>query len=267
MPAPDLRALVPAVADIARRAGAAILDVYSSEFDVARKADSSPLTLADMRAHEIITHDLSALTPDTPILSEEASDIPFEVRRQWRRYWLVDPLDGTKEFVSRNGEFTVNIALIEEHRATLGVVYVPVDGTLYTGAHGLGATKQIGDGASVPIHTRAAATPLRIVGSRSHKDSLLAQILPRLGAHELIPIGSSLKFCRVAEGTADFYPRFGPTSEWDTAAAQAVVEAAGGAVVRLDGEPLRYNTKADLLNPHFLVYGDPARDWRRLLAI
>jgi 3'(2'), 5'-bisphosphate nucleotidase len=267
MPAPDLRALVPAVADIARRAGAAILEVYSSEFDVARKADSSPLTLADMRAHEIITRELSALTPAIPILSEEASDIPFEVRRDWTRYWLVDPLDGTKEFVSRNGEFTVNIALIEGQRVTLGVVYVPVAGTLYTGAQGLGATKQVGDGEIISIRTRAASTPLRVVGSRSHRDSLLAQILPRLGAHELVPIGSSLKFCRVAEGTADFYPRFGPTSEWDTAAAQAVVEAAGGEVVQLNGEPLRYNTKADLLNPHFLVYGDPSRDWRGLLAI
>jgi 3'(2'), 5'-bisphosphate nucleotidase len=267
MSAHELSELAATVAAIARQAGPAILEVYSSEFDVEHKSDSSPLTLADMRAHEIITRELTALTPDIPVLSEEASDIAFEIRRTWRRYWLVDPLDGTKEFVSRNGEFTVNIALIEDHRPILGVVYVPVSATLYVGTHGRGATKQVRDACAVPIRTRPAATPLQVVGSRSHRDPMLAEILPRLGAHELVAIGSSLKFCRVAEGSADFYPRFGPTSEWDTAAAQAVVEAAGGHVVQLDGAPLRYNTKASLLNPHFLVYGDASRDWRGLLAL
>ncbi len=257
-----LESLLPQVARIGRDAGAAILEVYAREFDVTQKADSSPLTLADMRSHEIIVNALHALTPDIPILSEEASDIPFEVRSQWVRYWLVDPLDGTKEFVSRNGEFTVNIALIERHAPVLGVVFVPVRDTIYMATRASGATSQTANEAPRTIQTTSpAATPLRIVGSRSHRDDTLAKYLPRLEPYELVSIGSSLKFCLVAEGSADFYPRFGPTSEWDTAAAQAIVEAAGGAVITLDGNPLSYNTKAELLNPHFLVIGDTSRDW------
>jgi 3'(2'), 5'-bisphosphate nucleotidase len=258
----QLASLLHDVAEIARRAGAAILDVYAHEFDVTKKADSSPLTIADTRSHDIIVRELHKLTPDLPILSEEASDIPFEQRANWPRYWLVDPLDGTKEFVSRNGEFTVNIALIEQHAPVLGVVFVPVTDTMYMAASDSGAARQIGSDEPMPIRvTRPAATPLRIVGSRSHRDDTLGRFLPKLEPYELVSCGSSIKFCLVAEGSADFYPRFGPTSEWDTAAAQAVVEAAGGAVVTLDGNPLRYNTKADLLNPHFLVFGDTSRDW------
>ena len=195
------------------------------------------------------------------MLSEEASDIPYSERRRWQRYWLVDPLDGTKEFVSRNGEFTVNIALIDSHEAVLGVVHVPVTDTTYTGARGAGATRQVGREPAVPIRTTAAATPLRIVGSRSHRDAVLDRCLPRLEPYQLVAVGSSIKFCLVAEGSADLYPRLGPTSEWDTAAAQAVVEAAGGQVIQTDGQRLRYNAKAEVLNPHFLVSGDPTRDW------
>jgi 3'(2'), 5'-bisphosphate nucleotidase len=258
----DLNSLLPDVSALARKAGAAILDVYAQEFTVESKADRSPLTIADMRSHEIIVHGLQVLTPRVPVLSEEASEISFEERKQWQRYWLVDPLDGTKEFVSRNGEFTVNVALIEDHVPVLGVVYVPVRDTMYMATRGGGASKQTGNDAAESIHTRTpAADPLRIVGSRSHRDDTLSRFLPKLGAHELVAVGSSIKFCLVADGSADLYPRFGPTSEWDTAAAQAIVEAAGGAVVKLDGTPLRYNTKAELLNPHFLVYGDSARDW------
>jgi 3''(2''),5''-bisphosphate nucleotidase, bacterial len=261
----DLASLLPEVASIARRAGTAILEVYAQEFSVTKKADSSPLTLADMRSHEIIVNALRALTPQLPILSEEASDIPFEQRAQWSRYWLVDPLDGTKEFVSRNGEFTVNIALVEDHMPVLGVVFVPVEVTLYMGSRAGGAFRQSGAEPAERIQTaQPAATPLRIVGSRSHRDGRLETYLPRLEPYELVFVGSSLKFCQVAEGRADLYPRFGPTNEWDTAAAQAVVEAAGGAVVTLDGRPLRYNTKADLLNPNFLVFGDTSRDWTAL---
>lgn len=256
------------VVKLAQRAGDAILSVYGEQFEVTHKDDRSPLTLADLRAHEIIMQGLHALTPDVPVLSEEASDIPYEQRRQWSRYWLVDPLDGTKEFVSRNGEFTVNIALIEDHAPVLGVVHIPVTSTTYTGAIGVGAFRQINGEAPEPLHVRSpAATPLRIVGSRSHRGDSLDQYLPRLAPYELVAVGSSLKFCLVAEGNADFYPRFGPTSEWDTAAAHAVVEAAGGAVVKTDGEPLRYNTKAELLNPHFLVYGDRTRDWLKILSL
>jgi 3'(2'), 5'-bisphosphate nucleotidase len=256
------------VVRLAQRAGDEILSVYGEQFEVTHKSDQSPLTLADLRSHEIIVQGLHALTPDVPVLSEEASDIPYEQRRQWTRYWLVDPLDGTKEFVSRNGEFTVNIALIENHVPTLGVVHVPVTSTTYTGAAGVGAFRKVDAEAAQPVSVRTpAASPLRIVGSRSHRGDSLDQYLPRLAPYELIAVGSSLKFCLVAEGNADFYPRFGPTSEWDTAAAQAIVEAAGGAVVKTDGERLRYNTKAELLNPHFLVYGDRSRDWLRILSL
>lgn len=263
----DLTALSRPLIALARQAGDAILDVYGQQFEVISKSDQSPLTLADTHSHEIIVAGLRALTPDVPVLSEEASDIPYDERRRWRRYWLVDPLDGTKEFVSRNGEFTVNIALIEEHSPVLGVVHVPVTGTTYTGARGAGAFRQREHDIAESIRVTApAATPLRIVGSRSHRDDVLARVLPRLEPYELVAVGSSIKFCLVAEGSADFYPRFGPTSEWDTAAAQAVVEAAGGSVIRLDGSPLGYNTKAELLNPHFMVFGDRTRDWKLLAA-
>lgn len=260
-------ALLAAVGDLARKAGVEISAVYAETFEVTRKADQSPLTLADMRAHHVIVQGLKALTPDIPVLSEEDSDISYDVRRQWSRYWLVDPLDGTKEFVSRNGEFTVNIALIDDHAPVLGVVHVPVTDTTYAGEAGRGATRRIGSGAATPIQVCVPAPEiLRVVGSRSHAVDL-SRHLPRLGAHTLLSIGSSLKFCLVAEGSADFYPRFGPTSEWDTAAAQAVVEAAGGEVVKTNGERLSYNTKADLLNPHFLVYGDLERDWLQILSL
>lgn len=263
--------LVPLLRDIAalaRRAGAEILDVYSQPFEVSSKADESPLTQADLRAHQVIVQGLSELTPDVPVLSEEASDIAFEERRRWKRYWLVDPLDGTKEFVSRNGEFTVNIALIEDHAPVLGVVHVPVTDTTYSGLANHGAFRQIGSGPVTAIQVQSPAPPtIRIVGSRSHaKAGSLDPYAAKLGPHTLLNIGSSLKFCLIAEGSADFYPRFGPTSEWDTAAAHAVVEAAGGAVVTAQGEPLRYNSKPDLLNPHFFVFGDRSRHWLAILA-
>jgi 3'(2'), 5'-bisphosphate nucleotidase len=260
--------LLTNVVKLAQQAGDAILSVYSEQFEVTHKTDQSPLTLADLRSHEVIAKGLRALTPDVPVLSEEASDISFEQRRQWARYWLVDPLDGTKEFVSRNGEFTVNIALIEDHAPTLGVVHVPVTSTTYTGASGVGAFKQVDGQRPQALRVCSPAnTPLRIVGSRSHRGDSLDQYLPKLAPYELVAVGSSLKFCLVAEGSADFYPRFGPTSEWDTAAAQAVVEAAGGVVIKTNGERLRYNTKAELLNPHFLVYGDRGRDWLQILSL
>ena len=258
----EARSLLPAVITLAKQAGAAILDVYSRQIEVTSKADQSPLTLADLRSHEIIVAGLRSLTPDVPVLSEEASDIPFEVRRKWQRYWLVDPLDGTKEFVSRNGEFTVNIALVENHVATMGIVYVPVKDTLYAGVVGDGAFRQVGSEPRIAIATHSPPpSELRVVGSRSHGADSLDSYLSLLGPHRLLKVGSSLKFCLVAEGAADLYPRFGPTSEWDTAAAQAVIEAAGGAVVTRDGKPLRYNTKANILNPDFLVFGDASRDW------
>jgi 3'(2'), 5'-bisphosphate nucleotidase len=259
--------LLEAVIDISRRAGREILDVYGTDFEARAKADDSPLTEADLRAHRLIVAALALLSPQLPVLSEEAADIPFIERSSWSRYWLVDPLDGTKEFVSRNGEFTVNIALIDGHRPVLGVVHIPVSDTTYSGIPGAGAWRASHDRPRVPISVRRMARPpLRVVGSRSHGNPALESALASLGPHELKPAGSSIKLCLVADGSADLYPRLGPTSEWDIAAGQAVVEAAGGQVVRIaDGQALPYNTRAELLNPDFLAYGDPAcfRNWPR----
>jgi len=259
--------LVEPVVALARAAGDAILEVYATDFDVQAKDDESPLTQADMASHRIIVAGLRDLTPEIPVISEESGLPPFEERRGWTRYWLIDPLDGTKEFVGRNGEFTVNIALVTGGRPVLGVVHVPVAGKTYTGCEGVGAGVRSKDGESRSIGVaRKASSPVRIVGSRSHRGSSLDAFLDKLGDVEMLPMGSSLKFCVVAEGGADVYPRLGPTSEWDTAAAQAVVEQAGGAVLELDGKPLAYNAKEDILNPHFLVRGPDDRDWLRLLA-
>ena len=262
----DPASLLPDVLKLAHAAGIAILEVYAADHGVEFKADDSPLTRADSAAHAILCAGLRELTPEIPVLSEEddAAHAPA-VRQPWTEYWLIDPLDGTKEFISRNGEFTVNVALIRGHRPVLGVVAAPVLGTVYYGVEGVGAFVSSAGEAARPIHVRRpAATPLVIVGSRSHRGDSLDSVLTRIGPHEMRPMGSSLKFCLVAEGTADFYPRLGPTSEWDTAAAQAVVEAAGGTVTTLDGSPLRYNERDTLLNPHFLVCGDASRDWHKL---
>lgn len=262
----DLASLLPQVLGAVAAAGTAILEVYATAHEVEYKADDSPLTRADRAAHEILATRLAAIAPQVPVLSEEATaNHARAVRGSWREYWLVDPLDGTREFISRNGEFTVNVALVRDHVPVLGVVAAPVLDTVFHGAQGLGAFVSRPGEPDRPIQVRRpAAEPLVIVGSRSHRGDSLDGVLARLGPHELRPMGSSLKFCLVAEGTADFYPRLGPTSEWDTAAAQAVVEAAGGAVTTLDGAPLRYNERDTLLNPHFLAFGDPSRDWHRL---
>ena len=259
--------LLTRVAAIARRAGQEILEIYASgEHAATTKADASPLTAADLRAQRLILESLRELTPDVPVLSEEAVHTPFAQRSQWRRYWLVDPLDGTREFLSRNGQFTVNIALIEGHAPALGVVHVPVTDISYRGLPDVGAWRQRASAPSEEIQVAArASAPVRVVGSRSHRGDSLDAFLARVGPHELQPVGSSLKFCMVAEGAADVYPRLGPTSEWDTAAAHAVVAGAGGSVSRLDGEPLRYNTRAELLNPFFVAYGPGDRDWLALL--
>lgn len=243
------------------------MEIYARDFEVMEKDDQSPLTEADMRAHEIIVKGLQALTPDIPVLSEESAEIPWDERRQWERYWLVDPLDGTKEFIKKNGEFTVNIALIHGHTAAMGVVYAPVLDRTYSAAEGEGAFLAE-DGESRAIHVRPheQGAAWRVVGSRSHAGGKLADFLHQLGEHELISMGSSLKLCLVAEGKADVYPRLGPTSEWDTAAAQCVVEQAGGRVVDTDMNTLRYNAKEDVLNPYFMVDANQGTDWRQFLA-
>jgi 3'(2'), 5'-bisphosphate nucleotidase len=258
--------LLDAVLDISRRAGEAILEVYGTDFTVDAKADRSPLTEADLRAHRVIVDGLAALTPDLPVLSEESAAIPYQTRAGWSRYWLVDPLDGTREFVSRNGEFTVNIALIEGHVPDFGVVYAPVKQVAYLGGARHGAWRIEAGKAREPITVqRPLRRPVRVVGSRSHAGDSLQRFLANLGSSELVSMGSSLKLCLVADGSADVYPRLGPTSEWDTAAAQAVVEGAGGQVTDTQLRRLRYNTKVELLNPHFLVFGDSSVDWSRYL--
>jgi 3'(2'), 5'-bisphosphate nucleotidase len=257
-----MKELLKEIEQLSVAAGQAILKIYESgDFGVDHKADDSPLTKADLASHQVIVAGLKALTPETPVLSEESADIPFEERQSWQKYWLVDPLDGTKEFIKRNGEFTVNIALIEQGKPVMSVVYVPVSGVIYSAAQGVGVFKVAeGKRSSIMVMKNSRFKPT-VVGSRSHMSDEVKAYLDRLGQHELVSMGSSLKFCLVAEGKADLYPRLGLTSEWDTAAAQCIVEQAGGRVVTLDGEPLMYNTKDSLLNPHFMVYGDKSRDW------
>lgn len=258
--------LIDPVVELAKHAGDRILEVYATDFDVQSKDDESPLTQADLASHRCIDAGLRKLTADVPIISEESGLPDFSERSQWSHYWLIDPLDGTKEFVNRNGEFTVNIALIVDNRPVFGVVHVPVQNKTYVGCKGWGA--EVRDGEQEPRKIRVSATSnpaVRVVGSRSHRGKSLDAYLQNLGDHELVGMGSSLKFCVVAEGGADLYPRLGLTSEWDTAAAQAVVEQAGGAVVTLDGKPLSYNEKEDILNPWFMVIGATDRDWLALL--
>lgn len=252
------------VRELAWQAGQEILNVYHGNFEVESKADGSPLTAADQAAHHTIVNGLAQLTPNVPVLSEEASDITYEKRASWEQYWLVDPLDGTREFVKRNGEFTVNIAFIDKHQPVLGVVHVPVSGVTYFACKGVGAFKQETNqpASSITVSTYSGGRA-RIVGSRSHAGDALKKFITAVGDVETISMGSSLKLCLVAEGAADVYPRLGPTSEWDTAAAQAVVEVAGGKVTDINNNPLRYN-KENILNPWFIV-SDGKTDWAQYL--
>jgi 3'(2'), 5'-bisphosphate nucleotidase len=259
----DLREGVIAVA---RDAARAILDVYGRDFDVDHKADASPLTEADMAAHHCIVSGLKALTPDIPVLSEESAHaIPAQQRLAWPRLWLVDPLDGTREFVKRNDEFCINIALVEDGVARFGLVLAPVGGTLWHGTPGAGAFRRDHDGEHAIATRRPAAAPLRVAASRSHPDPRTAELVRHLGDIQAVTIGSALKFCLLAEGRMDVYPRFAPTSEWDTAAGQALVEAAGGAVLDPGGRPLRYNCRGTLLNGDFIALGDAALPWQSWL--
>ncbi|MEN1957454.1 3'(2'),5'-bisphosphate nucleotidase CysQ [Luteimonas changyuni] len=256
-------ALREGVIAIAREAGAAIMAVYGGDVAVRAKADDSPVTAADLAAHRCILDGLSRLTPDIPVLSEEsAHTVPLQLRRSWSRFWLVDPLDGTREFLKGNGEFTVNIALVDDGVPVFGVIQAPVTGAVWHGAPGQGACRRDG-GVERAIATRRPATaPLRVAASRSHLDARTAAMLGRIGRHESIGLGSSLKFCLLAEGGMDAYPRLGPTSEWDTAAGQAILEAAGGCVLDLRGRPFRYNQRDTVLNGDFVALGDPGLPWR-----
>jgi 3'(2'), 5'-bisphosphate nucleotidase len=257
--------LLPQVIAVARAAGSEIMAVYARDFAVTLKDDHSPLTAADLAAQRVISAGLAGITPRLPQLSEESPPEETAARRQWQSLWLIDPLDGTREFVKRNGEFTVNIALVHEHQPVLGVVYAPASGLLYAAARGAGAwlvdaqNRHAALQAAVP-----AGQPPRVLASRSHRGASLDALLARLGAHTLVSVGSALKFGYLSAGRADFYPRLSPTSEWDTAAGQAVAEAAGACVVGLDGAPLRYNARDTLLNPSFLCWADRSRDWLAL---
>ncbi len=256
-----------AVLAIATEAGGRIMEIYSSDFAVTRKDDESPLTQADLAAHSHISAELTRQWPQIPVLSEEAADIPFTTRASWTRYWLVDPLDGTKEFIKRNGEFTVNIALIDQGRPVLGVVYAPALGLTYLAEHGSGAFR-IKEGRREKITTRKVPAKPALVVSKSHRDAALEAFLAKMPLHDAVSRGSSLKFCLVAEGSADLYPRTGPTSEWDTGAGHCVAEQAGAQVLKLpDFSPLLYNQKDSLLNPNFVVIGDPAYSWRDKLPV
>jgi 3'(2'), 5'-bisphosphate nucleotidase len=251
--------------NLARQAGAAIMEVYAGEFTVEQKQDHSPLTLADKRSHAIISTGLRAHFAGIPVLSEEGKEVPYAERRNWPRFWLVDPLDGTKEFVKRNGEFTVNIALVEGNQPILGTIFLPVPDLLYVADIRQGCWEISREG-SRPLHIQPPAPEraIRVVTSRSHPSPDLQGILQMLPAHETLARGSAAKFCALAAGDADFYPRLGPTWEWDTAAGQAIVTAAGGEMVDPLGNPLAYN-KADLLNGRF--YAAASKNWLRQVGV
>lgn len=241
------------LSDIAKKAGKAILEVYGTNFDVQCKEDHSPLTLADQRSHRIIVDSLRSRYPHIPVLSEEGKEVPFEIRKGWDRFWLVDPLDGTKEFVKRNGEFTINIALIEGDTPVVGMIYIPVQDRMFLADVREGCREDAnGRRRLLRVAGEMPKGPVRIVRSRSHPAPGLEELLSLIPDHEIVNRGSALKFCAVASGEADFYPRFGPTWEWDTAAGQAIVTAAGGVMLSLSGKPFVYN-KQSLLNGPFLV--------------
>lgn len=246
------------IIDLAEKAGEAVMEIYSkNDLSVTYKEDYSPVTLADRTSHQLITGSLHKLTPEIPVLSEESRFIPYKERRYWKRYWLVDPLDGTKEFIKRNGEFTINIALIENRTPVFGVVHAPLPGITYYARQGNGAFKKENNEQIKKITVSDyKGGILKIVVSRSHKgerlENFLRKINSKINSAEYISMGSSLKLCLVAEGRAHIYPRLGPTMEWDTAAAQCIVEEAGGIIVDMAGRQLRYN-KEDLSNKDFVV--------------
>lgn len=279
-----LLALLPELLRIAEEAGEAILNVYNVSNDpqvsdenntlatvaFEAKGDDSPVTQADFAAHKVIDAGLKALTPDIPLLSEEGEIPSFKERSSWTRYWLIDPLDGTKEFINRNGEYTVNIALIDQHHPVLGVVYVPVKRLFYYGVQGQGSWKKV-SGNEVLISARKISVddPIKVVASRRHgaeaAEKMMNEAETVFGGVERVSMGSSLKICMLADGTADWYPRLALTSEWDTAAAQAVLEAAGGCIYDDQFNKLECNRKDSMLNPFFHAVADPSFDWKSLI--
>jgi len=261
----DLEGYIDSVIDISHDAGELILEVYQDGFNVEIKGDGTPLTIADQRSHNLICSRLLELTPDIPILSEESDKIEFADRSRWRTYWLVDPLDGTKEFVKKSGEFTVNIALMHENQPVLGVVHTPVKEWTHWGVHARGAWKQVGNGSKQQIFAKTySGGEATIVASKSHGQAKLEQFLANIekaeGSYKVSNMGSALKICLVAEGLGDIYPRLGLTSEWDTASADIIIREAGGKIIQPDGKLVVYN-KENLLNPFFLAIGAGDYDW------
>lgn len=268
----NLQVLAQSLVEICRLAGDAIKEVYNGEVSplIKYKSDHSPVTEADNKSHAIIVDALIRLTPDIPILSEEQEIPSFAERSSWQRYWLVDPLDGTREFIDRNGEFTVNIALIENNKPILGIVYLPLDDQAYWGGDKLGAWK-VGPEGKVPLQVGGLPSEnIRVLTSGRHHNQELALCIEKLRGQfnslEQIKVGSALKFCRLVEGAGDIYPRFSPCCEWDTAAGQAVLEAAGGVLVTTDYQPFLYNLKESLINPHFFALASTLDKWRPVLT-
>ncbi|WP_406732401.1 3'(2'),5'-bisphosphate nucleotidase CysQ [Vibrio scophthalmi] len=269
---PDLSHHLPAVIDIARTAGQLILDIYQTkQYEAYTKSDSTPVTSADLAAHKFIVEKLSELTPDIPVLSEEAADISLEQRSQWNRYWLVDPLDGTQEFIARSGDFATIIALIENNKPIMGVVYGPVSGVTYYAYQGKGAWKIPDMSESVRITThkhQGPQQPIAIAISRRQDINRITDRMSSAWNYDLVPLGSAaLKACLVAEGAVDCYLRLGPTGEWDTAATQCIVEEAGGRILSTLLEPLSYNERDTLENPNFIVLGDEQLPWHDILLV
>jgi len=258
----DNTQLINEIIAISKEAGKIIMKIYSSNFDYQIKKDLSPLTKADQMSHEFICKKLQLITPDIPILSEEDSDISFETRLVWDKYWLIDPLDGTKEFIKRNGEFTVNIALIANNIPILGVIHVPVSNETYWGLKNKGSFYEEGEKKPEKINvSNETNTPIRITASRSHPSKQLNDFLEKIGDYKIIEKGSSLKFCLIASGKADFYPRLGPTCEWDIAAGHAIAEYAGAKVTKTDGSKILYNIKESYLNDNFFVSNGILEDY------
>jgi 3'(2'), 5'-bisphosphate nucleotidase len=268
----DLSHLLPSIIEVARSAGQLILDIYEKkEYEEFVKSDETPVTSADLAAHKFIEEKLSELTPDIPVLSEEAADISLEKRSQWSQYWLVDPLDGTQEFIARSGDFATIIALIENNKPVMGVVYGPVSGVTYYAYEGKGAWKIPEMSESVRIKTLTHEVDYQTISIAISRRQNINRITDRMSSawnYDLVPLGSAaLKACLVAEGAVDCYLRLGPTGEWDTAATQCIVQEAGGRILSTQLEPLSYNERETLENPNFIVLGDESLPWDDILKI
>lgn len=271
----ELRGLLPEVIELARLAGSEIMEIYETGFHIENKKDNTPVTCADFAANDLIVKTLSSLTPHIPILSEESDEIPFENRCEWETYWLVDPLDGTRAFIEKSGEFSVNIALIYHHQPVIGVIYSPVKKCSFYACKGRGAfyLNDMNEYRVIQVCPKCTGDIQRkivVAGTHTSRSAELQVFLDNLTAafsgYEMKYMGSSLKSCMIAQGEADIYARLGPTSEWDTAAAQCIVEEAGGLITNTQMQPLRYNTKESLLNPDFFVFGDKSIRWNEFLG-